>query len=185
MRDRRAKNETDYPYEQWLRQLERFVVSRLGDAQLAEEIAQESIVRFLTASQRGVDIDRPEPWLFRTARNLAIDIVRRKLPSPIGLEALARIPDERGIDDDERFDTRVGEIGRGEVLKWIPQLVSSLSKRDQALLKARYERGLSCQELADTDQITLDNAKVRLYRARQRLLRAVEDRLREDWGASL
>ena len=163
-------------YAKWSNEIERFVQARLGDAQLAEEIAQESISRLLAQNQRGVEIENPRAWLFRTARNLAVDVIRRQLPSQLGLEALALLPDRRGEPDDGEFDTRVGEVSRSEVLVWLPELIDDLSDSDREFLHRRYTRGMSCRELARCEQISVANAKVRLFRARKRLLQAIESR---------
>jgi len=166
-------------YAKWSKEIERFVQARLGDPQLAEEIAQESISRLLAQDKRGVEIENPRAWLFRTARNLAVDVVRRQLPSPLGLEALALLPDRRGESDDGEYDTRVGEVSRSEVLVWIPELMDDLKESDREFLRRRYAHGMSCRELAQCERITVANAKVRLFRARKRLLQAIESRAAE------
>ena len=170
------------PYHLWSKQLERFVMSRLGDPQLAEEIAQESMVRFLMQVQAGVQVKNPRAWLFRTARNLAVDVVRRRLPSPLGLEALAHLPDSRHEGEEGELDTRVGEVARAEVLGWIPELLQGLPPTDREVLLQRYHHGLSCQDLAQLEQISVANAKVRLHRARRRLLGAIEARALDEGG---
>lgn len=161
-------------YAKWSKEIERFVQARLGDSQLAEEIAQEAISRLLAQSRLNVEVENPRAWLFRTARNLAIDVVRRQLPSQLGLEALALLPDRQDELEDGEYDTRVGEVSRSEVLLWIPELLESLPDADREFLRRRYTLGMSCRELAQREKISVANAKVRLFRARRRLLHAIE-----------
>jgi RNA polymerase sigma-70 factor, ECF subfamily len=169
-------------YRIWSNQLERFIMVRLGDPQLAEEIAQEAMIRLIAKQRAGEVILQPRAWLFRAARNLAVDVVRRRLPSPLGLEALAMLPDRRGEHDEGELDTRVGEVQRLEVLEWLPGLLRKLSLSDQDVLESRYALGMSCQDLAAEKRISVANVKVRLHRARRRLLRAIEQRQRsEEW----
>lgn len=166
----------------WTRQIERFVTSRLGDPLIAEEVVQEAVLRLLLQHRLGRPVQRPRAWLFRTARNLAVDVVRRRLPSPLGIEALGRIPDPLSLDEDAALDTGAGETERREVLAWLPELLADLPARDRDVLRARYEEGSSCRELAARSGITVDNAKVRLHRARRRLRRAIETRVRAQDG---
>jgi RNA polymerase sigma-70 factor (ECF subfamily) len=169
-------------YQRWSNQLERFIMVRLGDPQLAEEIAQEAMIRLIAKQRAGQVILQPRAWLFRAARNLAIDVVRRRLPSPLGLEALAMLPDRRGESEEGELDTRVGEVPRIEVLGWLPQLLSKLSLADQEVLECHYALGMSCQDLAVEKRISVANVKIRLHRARRRLLSAIEQRQRaEEW----
>lgn len=169
---------------EWSKEIERFVQARLGDPQLAEEIAQESVSRLLTQLRARVEIENPRAWLFRAARNLAVDFVRRRLPSPLGLEALALIPDTRGESDEGEFDTRVGEVSRVDLLNWIPELLADLPDSDREVLRRRYSQGMSCRELARCASISEANAKVRLFRARRRLLDAIESRASSEWRAT-
>ena len=169
-------------YQRWSNQLERFIMVRLGDPQLAEEIAQEAMTRLIAKQRAGEVVLQPRAWLFRAARNLAIDVVRRRLPSPLGLEALAMLPDRRGEHDDGELDTRVGEVRRLEVLEWLPELLHKLSQTDQDVLEFHYVLEMSCQELAAEKRISVANVKVRLHRARRSLLQAIERRQRaEEW----
>lgn len=169
-------------YQRWSNQLERFIMVRLGDPQLAEEIAQEAMIRLITKQRSGEVILQPRAWLFRAARNLAIDVVRRRLPNPLGLEALAVLPDLRGENEEGELDTRVGEVRRLEVLEWLPELLRKLSQADQELLECHYTLGMSCQDFAEEKQISVANVKVRLHRARRSLKLAIERRQRaEEW----
>lgn len=170
-------------FAKWSNEIERFIQTRLGDSQLAEEIAQESISRLLTQLRARVEIENPKAWLFRTARNLAIDIVRRRLPSPLGLE-VALIPDSRCETEEGEYDTRVGEVSRVELLAWIPELLAGLPDTDRTVLCRRYTEGMSCRELAHCEHISEANAKVRLYRARRRLLDAIESRACHEGSAT-
>jgi len=167
----------EHDFRDWSEQLTRFVAARLGSSHVAEEIAQEAISRFLDQQRQSGPIRRPRAWLFRTARNLCVDYVRRRLPHPIGLDALALLRDHRDDFDDESFPTRVGEVTRSSLLLDLPGALALLAPQDREVLILRYQSGLSCSELAGQQGITLENAKVRLHRARRRLRRVLESRV--------
>lgn len=157
------------PLQDWSRQLEKFITSRLGDAQLGEEIAQEAIARYLTQTKEGVEIRQPRAWLFRCARNLAVDVVRRRLPHPLGLEALAQLPEPSRASDDAWLRTAAGPARRQELARWLPEVLHCLPEADRRTLLRRYTLGMSFEDLAKEDGISLANAKVRVHRARRRL----------------
>jgi RNA polymerase sigma-70 factor, ECF subfamily len=170
-------------FQEWSQQLHRYILARLGDAEVAEDIAQETVLRLLRRLNQGQVVRNPRAWLFQTAKNLAVDVIRQKLPTPMGIEALAVLPDPDSLEPyGDQINTRVGEASVQEVLTWLPCLIQALPENDRQALVARYNRGLSCQELAIEAGISLDNAKVRLHRARKRLMGAVELRLAREYA---
>lgn len=58
--------------------LVRSLASYTGDAGMAEELAQEALVRALERWDRVADMDAPEMWVYRTAINLARSRFRRR-----------------------------------------------------------------------------------------------------------
>lgn len=165
-------------YRQWSAQLQRYLLARIGDPELAEEIVQEALFRLLCKRSQGKEIKNPRAWLFQTVRNLAVDVVRANLPMSLGLEAMATLPDPSSIPQSEEVvHTRVGEQGRQELLELIPDVMSKLSQEDRETLNARYRYGVSCRKMAALAGISLGNAKVRLYRARKRVKSVLENQL--------
>ena len=49
-----------------------------GDRHAAEDLAQETLIRAWQRLPEGLDASRRRAWLARTARNLAIDELRRR-----------------------------------------------------------------------------------------------------------
>jgi len=76
------------------------LVGVLGPArlQLAEDVVQEALVRALRHwPTRGVP-DDPHAWLLATARNLALDGLRKRRVGGRVLQELAALAEERGVD---------------------------------------------------------------------------------------
>ena len=170
-------------YRQWSEQLQRYLLARLGDPELAEEIVQEALFRLLCKRKEGKKIKNPRAWLFQTVRNLAVDVVRANLPMSLGLEAMAKIPDPSTLPQNvDLVHTRVGEAGRQELLDLIPDVLEKLPAEDRNALMARYRYGVSCRKMAALAGISMGNAKVRLYRARKRVKRVLENRLEGEAG---
>ena len=69
-------------------------------------------------------------------------------------------------NDDQRHRTQVREL--------LDSLMGSLSEEDQILLKLKEVEGLSLKELEKVYKVKENALKVRLFRARQRVLRVFE-----------
>ena len=107
-----ATRETEDLFGEHRESLLRYIRHHLTDRSEAEDIAQESFVRFYQARSREEEILQPKAWLFRVAHNLLVDLGRKKKPElldeqgwlavegrmvvePVGLDRraeLARIP---------------------------------------------------------------------------------------------
>lgn len=66
-------------------QLRRFLTSLCGDAALADDIAQEALVRAYVTSERF--IGNFKAWLFRIAYNCFIDNIRRRPDGAVALDS--------------------------------------------------------------------------------------------------
>lgn len=78
----------DIVWSETLERLRAFVVSRVGDADLAADITQDVIVRSI--ANGALDrVDNPTAWLYRSARNAVIDHyrTRRRHDSIVDLDA--------------------------------------------------------------------------------------------------
>ncbi len=159
---------TQKEWTEWRDQLERFLLARFSDRELCRDLAQEALQRLL-ATQRKQSIQYPRAWLFRTVRNLAVDEIRRRLPSPLGLEAssLLRAP----LDEPEEVFLGANglNLDRDDWLRFLPRAISRLPYHSRRILEAHYTQGVACLELAKQESISLANARVRLHRARRRL----------------
>ena len=71
---------------EWSQQLQAYLMPRVGRRDMAAELAQESIARLLRVIDGGQAVTHPRGWLFRVARNLAVDEVRKRLPHSVGME---------------------------------------------------------------------------------------------------
>ncbi|MGD0557379.1 MAG: RNA polymerase sigma factor [Streptosporangiaceae bacterium] len=82
------------------------LISMTGDWDLAEECAQEAFARALRTWPRDGIPDRPGGWLVTTARNRAVDVLRRRANESAKLREVALLSssaapmDDSGITDD-------------------------------------------------------------------------------------
>ncbi|MBC8327934.1 MAG: sigma-70 family RNA polymerase sigma factor [Planctomycetes bacterium] len=157
---------------EWAGQVEQFLCSKLSDRELCRDLAQEAAYRLLQTASQGRRIADPRAWLFRAARNLAVDAVRRRLPSPLGLEILGGLPDPRSFPDspsEPSWDLAGHAMSRSELIELLPSAIEHLPDHYRRAISCCYQDGLACEAMADREAISGHNAKIRLFRARRRL----------------
>jgi RNA polymerase sigma-70 factor, ECF subfamily len=75
--DRPAREQLDASWDQAFEQLRTFIAARVGDDDVAADIAQDVLVHNIAAG--ALDrVDNPTAWLYRSARNAVIDHYRTR-----------------------------------------------------------------------------------------------------------
>lgn len=113
-----------------------------------EDVIQESLVRVLRAHERGA-VESARALLFATARNLALDLLRRQ--RVVSFEPMT--------ENDESFvfssATNVAEsVSKNEEFDLLRQAIQSLPERCQQVVTLRMAYGLSQREIAQRLGIT-------------------------------
>ncbi len=146
----------------------------LNDASLAEDAAQEAIVR---AWQRA-DTFRGGavlPWLLRIARNRAIDIIRersRRPASSMDAEPYEMKPTWSTQVQRESPDARAL---RNEVADALERALAALPEDQRAVVLLSDVHGLPYEDVAAATGSALGTVKSRLSRARAKLRQALTD----------
>lgn len=129
------------PHEAELRRMLRRVCS--GPAEI-DDVIQETCYRLLSLPSLA-HVRDPKPFVFRSAKNIMLDRIRRD--AVVSIEAMANLEDLQ-IADAAPSPERV-VLARTE-LKWVIGLVAHLPDRCKNVFRARRIHGLSQQETADT-----------------------------------
>ena len=151
-----------------------YVAGMLRDTGLAEDVVQEC---FVELARHIGDID-PErgvrPWLFRVARNRAIDQLRRRREAalPEGEQDKVERPD-RGAALDESPPSQLAAKERDAQLK---QAVALLEPKDRDLLMLRFYGDLKFREIAKVTRRPLGTVLRRFPRALPRLREKLGER---------
>ena len=133
----------------------------LGNTHDAEDIAQEALIRGYTRIGRLRDTDQFKTWIFRIARNLCIDFLRRRR---IGKEALVKHQAER-----ERLDQPEQDFG------FLERAIARLPEKYRLPLMLYYFQEQSTDAVAEALGISPAGVCSRLCRARQKLRTILED----------
>jgi RNA polymerase sigma-70 factor, ECF subfamily len=141
------------------------LVGYLGDFELAEDAAQEAFIIAAERWPRDGTPDNPAAWLITTARNRAIDRIRRERI----LAAKTRLLDrEEAVEDDV---TEIGEdqIGDERLELLFTCCHPALSIEAQVALILRTLGGLTNDEIARAFLVAPETMKRRLSRARTKI----------------
>lgn len=137
--------------DQWGDRLVGFAWTYLHDAELAQDVAQETFLRLVAYRRRAPHRDVHPGWLFAVARRLCLDQLRR--------------PATRGLPAAEAADARSGAAFAAVDVEAV---LRQLKPADRECLWLFYYGGRSAVEIAQLLGIPPDRVKGRLYRARQR-----------------
>lgn len=162
-------------YERSARSLWAYLARVSGNAALADDLMQESYVRFLTASQTFDGEVVARRYLFRIATNLMRDHWRSHRTTPI---------DET---PEEKFASH-GHAAQAETIATLGPALRQLRPRDRQLLWLAYAEGYSHREIAEVTGLASASIRLLLFRVRRKaaqLLRAKsgQDRSAKEGGA--
>lgn len=146
----------------------RYLTRQLNDADVAEELAQETFVRamrYLQSSSKPVSNERA--WLFAVATNLVRDAVRRDARQRKHLEALRAELDDV---EPELAEVSPEELHRAALAQ---QALHNIPERDRAALFMSQE-GLNYQEIAAALGLSVQSVGTTLTRARKKVVQGYE-----------
>lgn len=153
-------------YERSARSLWAYLARVSGDGALADDLLQESFVRFLCAEAELDGEVAARRYLFRIATNLLKDHWRR--------------PRAASIDEvpEENFRAERGEAGiesRFESEAVLGPALAQMRPRDRQLLWLAYAEGYSHREIAEVTGLASASIRLLLFRARRKVARLITE----------
>jgi len=157
-----AAGETENIISVYYEQIYKFCYWKTRGSEEAQDITQDTFIRFLDAAQTYSDIENPRALLYTVANNLCLNWLKKTHPLSLdGLESR-----EAPAADDFADDT-VRKLS-------LSAAVSALPDKQQEVLLLRYGQDLKVNEIAEI--LGLSRFQV-MYRIRKAL-----DRLRRSMG---
>jgi RNA polymerase sigma-70 factor (ECF subfamily) len=144
--------------------LPRYLWTLTGSGEAAEDLFQETWIRVLEKGHQYNPRWRFEAWLFSIARNLAIDLMRRRQPE--SLEAWLH-PGEEGAPrevPDRDSVTPFEAVARGEQAEQVRNVLRRLAPEAREVLVLRFQEDMNLDEIAEVVKAPLSTVKSRLYR---------------------
>jgi RNA polymerase sigma-70 factor (ECF subfamily) len=137
-----------------------------------EDVAQEVFLRLYFSLDQLRTAEVFEPWLYRLTVNAAYDYLRKQRRRQE--YRMSDLSEQQMMMADARAGGRVEQEDREhkKVRESVDALLGAVSEADRILLMLKELEGLSLKELEKIYNINENALKVRLFRARQRVLKA-------------
>ena len=148
-------------------------ISRLiGRPEDVEDVAQEVFVRLYYSLDQLRTPEVFEPWLYRLTVNASYDYLRRAKRR--GEARMADLSEQQVMRADSLAGSRQEDDKRhkSNIRDFVNALFRHVSDQDRLLLMLKEVEGLSLKELEAIYSVNENALKVRLFRARQRVLKA-------------
>lgn len=147
-------------YEKYAPAVRRFALFLCGDAMMADDITSDTFMRAWLAQER---IRQPtvKSYLFTIARNAYHDVQRREW--------------RRTELDETKADSKIGmqaHLEQKEEVKAVMAALQELPEIDRTILLMRALDDMPYEEIAAAMEIPVTTAKVKVHRARAKLMEA-------------
>ncbi len=141
-------------------ELHHWLLRQLGNQDDAADALHDI---FLKAVSKGIvfcEIDNPRAWLFQVARNYLVDTYRKT-------RTFTELADISGSEFTHENKTENATVD--ELTQCLPRLLTELVFEDSNIIRCCDIEGMSLQQYADENKLTLPATKSRIQRARKRL----------------
>ena len=142
-------------WQQHQSELKGYLIHRLADPPLAEDLLQEVFIKALREGQKFCTLDNPRAWLFQVARNALADHLRVLKDS---------VPLPEDLMEEEPVIAPVDALA-----ECLERVLSELPEDDREIIRRCDLEGMKLQTYADVHALTLPAVKSRIQRARQRM----------------
>ncbi|WP_158542651.1 RNA polymerase sigma factor [Lujinxingia litoralis] len=141
-----------------------FVRSRVSDAQTAEDILHDSLIKAMGSLDQLDDEAKVVAWFYQILRNAIIDRQRRRKTREKYVGQYAR-----------EAETRETPAARKNVCQCFHKLIPTLKDEYQEMIEAVELGEAETEQLAAELGITTNNLNVRRHRARKQLKGRIEE----------
>lgn len=138
--------------------LTRYLTRIVGQPETARDLTQEVFVRVTRAGVPSDDGSGQRAWVFKIARNLALNHIRDQQRQP-NTTAMIDVP----------------KNGTQELAAAVNQALAALPDTDRDVFLLRETAGLGYDEIAAACELSTDAVRNRLHRARQQLRTSLGD----------
>lgn len=146
-------------YEETSRPLWAYIARVSGSPTAADDIVQETYLRFLRSPPRSYEMTDVKPYLYKIATNLVYDRFRKmKFESPEEI-------------DTERMNKGLPAIDNGSEMM---QIFAKLKQQERSLLWLAYVEGYDHREIAEVLKMNKMSVRVLLFRAKRKLAQFLE-----------
>ncbi|WP_236838638.1 RNA polymerase sigma factor [Caldalkalibacillus salinus] len=163
MEDLIRKDKLQDWYHAYHQEIYRYILLLLGDHEQAKDLTQDTFIKAYESMDAFQGVTSDKNWLYRIARNVAIDFMRKRKPIRYMLESFATWP------SDERCPQQIAALGETE--RELYRALRKLKRSYQEVVILRKNKELSIQETAEVLQWSESKVKNTLFRGLSALKR--------------
>src|SRR5437016_3456222 len=172
---RRAQREDKEAFEELIRRHQHRVFAVAGGIlkrrEDVEDIAQHVFVKAYFSLKRFDQRAALSTWLYKITVNECWDMLRKKKVRPLVYEAdLSEEQARQVISSAEKGKEHPDISERLELRQRVDRLLEGLDERDRLMLILKEVEGFSIEEIAEVLNLNANTVKVRLFRARRRVV---------------
>ncbi|HKW64017.1 MAG TPA: sigma-70 family RNA polymerase sigma factor [Candidatus Acidoferrum sp.] len=176
---RRAQREDKEAFEELVRRHQHRVFAVAGGIlkrrEDVEDIAQQVFVKAYFSLKRFDQRAAFSTWLYKITVNECWDMLRKKKVRPLVYEADLSEEQARQVISSAEKRKDVPDISeRLEARQRVERLLEGLDERDRLMLILKEVEGFSIEEIAEVLELNPNTVKVRLFRARRRVVSQVK-----------
>jgi RNA polymerase sigma-70 factor (ECF subfamily) len=136
-----------------------------------EDIAQQVFVKAYFSLKRFDQRAAFSTWLYKITVNECWDLLRKRKSRPLVYESDFSEEQSRQYSAVEREASNTPDTSdRLAMRQRLDELLGQLDTRDRAMLVLKEVEGFSVEEIAETLEMNANTVKVRLFRARRRIV---------------
>jgi len=172
---RRAQGEDKEAFEELVRRHQHRVFAVAGGIlrrrEDVEDIAQQVFVKAYFSLKRFDQRAAFSTWLYKITVNECWDLLRKKKVRPLVYESdLSEEQARQVITAGEKENPEPDISEKLEARENVERLLEGLDERDRLMLILKEVEGFSIQEIAEVLKLNGNTVKVRLFRARRRVV---------------
>ena len=142
-----------------------------------EDISQQVFVKAFFSLKRFDQRAAFSTWLYKITVNECWDLLRKKKVRPLVYDSDLSEDQSRQVSaSDGSRSTEPDILDRIEARERVDRLLAGLDERDRLMLILKEVEGMSIEEIGEAMEINANTVKVRLFRARKRMVVASRQR---------
>ncbi len=142
--------------EEYSDRIYRFILKSMGEQERARDVVQDCYEK-LWINVEGIDYEKAKSWLFTTAHNVMIDIIRK----------------ERRIVNEGVPDENIHEDGYTDLNELLHKCLAKLNENWRSVILLRDYEGYSYKEIGEITGQSEAQVKINIYRARMALRKMI------------
>jgi len=172
---RRAQSEDKEAFEELVRRHQHRVFAVAGGIlrrrEDVEDISQQVFLKAYFSLKRFDQRAAFSTWLYKITVNECWDLLRKKKVRPLVYESDMSEEQARQAMASEEKNSQVPDISdRLAARQRVERLLEGLEERDRLMLILKEVEGFAVQEIAEVLDLNANTVKVRLFRARRRVI---------------